>query len=302
MYITRKELLEMKINNQNKKMYMLLLFTMIVMLLLFKIIYIRREYVDLNTDYSVYVVMFMPFVIFYALKYMDNITSAAALNWLCTVPMSIYLYQSMYLRFKQFDMLIVYSLMGIFINLIVFKKAKMKEFILSVSGYIMLNILTLAGVVKELVNAVTGRNYEQCLVINIIKNAKCFKASADSQQYLDALFYLPGKSLRQYFVAEKITQYGLLNVIFVFILIVGVMAILLYKNYKRNKEVSLIATAIMIVQSVCFLLVNLGILRGSVYEIPLLKENIVYSVCLLLLLGAALDIKGSVLNIVKKRI
>ena len=302
MYITRKELLEMKINNQNKKMYMLLLFTMIVMLLVFKIIYIRREYVDLNTDYSVYVVMFMPFVILYALKYMDNITSAAALNWLCTVPMSIYLYQSMYLRFKQFDMLIVYSLMGIFINLIVFKKAKMKEFILSISGYIMLNILTLAGVVKELVNAVTGRNYEQCLVINIIKNAKCFKASADSQQYLDALFYLPGKSLRQYFVAEKITQYGLLNVIFVFILIVGVMAILLYKNYKRNKEVSLIATAIMIVQSVCFLLVNLGILRGSVYEIPLLKENIVYSVCLLLLLGAALDIKGSVLNIVKKRI
>ena len=302
MYITRKELLEMKINNQNKKMYMLLLFTMIVMLLVFKIIYIRREYVDLNTDYSVYVVMFMPFVIFYALKYMDNITSAAALNWLCTVPMSIYLYQSMYLRFKQFDMLIVYSLMGIFINLIVFKKAELKEFILAVSGYIMLNILTLAGVVKELVNAVIGRNYEQCLVINIIKNAKCFKASADSQQYLDALFYLPGKSLRQYFVAEKITQYGLLNVIFVFILIVGVMAILLYKNYKRNKEVSLIATAIMIIQSVCFLFVNLGILRGSVYEIPLLKENIVYSVCLLLLLGAALDIKGSVLNIVKKRI
>ncbi len=302
MYITRKELLEMKINNQNKKMYMLLLFAMIVMLLVFKIIYIRREYVDLNTDYSVYVVMFMPFVIFYALKYMDNITSAAALNWLCTVPMSIYLYQSMYLRFKQFDMLIVYSLMGIFINLIVFKKAELKEFILAVSGYIMLNILTIAGAVRELVNAVTGRNYEQCLVMNIIKNAKCFKASADSQQYLDALFYLPGKSLRQYFVAEKITQYGLLNVIFVFILIVGVMAVLLYKNYKRNKEVSLIATAIMIIQSVCFLLVNLGILRGSVYEIPLLKENIVYSVCLLLLLGAALDIKGSVLNIVKKRI
>ena len=302
MYITRKELLEMKINNQNKKMYMLLLFAMIVMLLVFKIIYIRREYVDLNTDYSVYVVMFMPFVIFYALKYMDNITSGAALNWLCTVPMSIYLYQSMYLRFKQFDMLIVYSLMGIFINLIVFKKAELKEFILAVSGYIMLNILTLAGAVRELVNAVTGKNYEQCLVMNIIKNAKCFKASADSQQYLDALFYLPGKSLRQYFVAEKITQYGLLNVIFVFILIVGVMAILLYKNYKRNKEVSLIATAIMIIQSVCFLLVNLGILRGSVYEIPLLKENIVYSVCLLLLLGAALDIKGSVLNIVKKRI
>ena len=302
MYITRKELLEMKINNQNKKMYMLLLFTMIVMLLVFKIIYIRREYVDLNTDYSVYVVMFMPFVIFYALKYMDNITSAAALNWLCTVPMSIYLYQSMYLRFKQFDMLIVYSLMGIFINLIVFKKAKMKEFILSISGYIMLNILTIAGAVRELVNAVTGRNYEQCLVMNIIKNAKCFKASAASQQYLDALFYLPGKSLRQYFVAEKITQYGLLSVIFVFILIVGVMAVLLYKNYKRNNEVSLIATAIMIIQSVCFLFVNLGILRGSVYEIPLLKENIVYSVCLLLLLGAALDIKGSVLNIVKKRI
>ena len=302
MYITRKELLEMKINNQNKKMYMLLLFAMIVMLLVFKIIYIRREYVDLNTDYSVYVVMFMPFVIFYALKYMDNITSAAALNWLCTVPMSIYLYQSMYLRFKQFDMLIAYSLMGIFINLIVFKKAELKEFILAVSGYIMLNILTLAGAVRELVNAVTGKNYEQCLVMNIIKNAKCFKASADSQQYLDALFYLPGKSSRQYFVAEKITQYGLLNVIFVFILIVGVMAILLYKNYKRNKEVSLIATAIMIIQSVCFLLVNLGILRGSVYEIPLLKENIVYSVCLLLLLGAALDIKRRVLNIVKKRI
>ena len=302
MYITRKELLEMKINNQNKKIYMLLLFVMIVVLIVFKIIYIRREYVDLNTDYSVYVVMFMPFVIFYALKYMDNITSAAALNWLCTVPMSIYLYQSMYLRFKQFDMLIVYSLMGIFINLIVFKKAKMKEFILSISGYIMLNILTIAGAVRELVNAVTGRNYEQCLVMSIIKNAKCFKASADSQQYLDALFYLPGKSLRQYFVAEKITQYGLLNVLFVFILIVGVMAILLYKNYKRNKEVSLIATAIMIIQSMCFLFVNLGILRGSVYEIPLLKENIVYSVCLLLLLGAALDIKGRVLNIVKKRI
>ena len=302
MYITRKELLEMKINNQNKKMYMLILFTMIVMLLVFKIIYIRREYVDLNTDYSVYVVMFMPFVIFYALKYMDNITSAAALNWLCTVPMSIYLYQSMYLRFKQFDMLIVYSLMGIFINLIVFKNAELKEFILAVSGYIMLNILTIAGAVRELFNAVTGRNYEQCLVMNIIKNAKCFKASADSQQYLDALFYLPGKSLRQYFVAEKITQYGLLSVIFVFILIVGVMAVLLYKNYKRNNEVSLIATAIMIVQSVCFLLVNLGILRGSVYEIPLLKENIVYSVCQLLLLGAALDIKGRALNIAKKRI
>ena len=302
MYITRKELLEMKINNQNKKMYMLLLFTMIVMLLVFKIIYIRREYIYLNTDYSVYVVMFMPFVIFYALKYMDNITSAAALNWLCTVPMSIYLYQSMYLRFKQFDMLIAYSLMGIFINLIVFKKAEFKEFILAVSGYIMLNILTLAGAVRELVNAVTGKNYEQCLVMNIIRNAKCFKASADSQQYLDALFYLPGKSLRQYFVAEKITQYGLLNVIFVFILIVGVMAVLLYKNYKRNNEVSLIATAIMIIQSVCFLFVNLGILRGSVYEIPLLKENIVYSVCLLLLLGAALDIKGRALNIAKKRI
>ena len=292
----------MKINNQNKKIYMFLFFVMIVMLFVFKIIYIRREYIDLNTDYSVYVVMFMPFAIFYALKYMNNITSAAGLNWLCTVPMSMYLYQSIYLRFKQFDMLIVYSLMGIFINLIVFKKAKMKQFILAVSGYVMLNILTLAGVVKELVNAVNGRNYEQCLVINIIKNAKCFKASADSQQYLDALSYLPGKSMRQYFVAEKITQYGLLNVLFVFILIVGALAILLYKNYKRNNEVSLIATAIMIIQSVCFLFVNLGILRGSVYEIPFFKENILYSVCQLLLLGVALDIKGRALNIAKKRI
>ncbi len=45
MYITRKELLEMKINNQNKKMYMLLIFAMIVMLFVFKIIYIRREYI-----------------------------------------------------------------------------------------------------------------------------------------------------------------------------------------------------------------------------------------------------------------
>lgn len=302
MYITRKELLEMKINNQNKKMYMLLIFAMIVMLFVFKIIYIRREYIYLSTDYSVYVVMFMPFAIFYALKYVDNITSATALNWLCTVPMSMYLYQSMYLRFKQFDMLIVYSLMGIFINLIVFKKAEMKKFILAVSGYIMLSILTLVGAVKELVNAVNGRNYEQCLVINIIKNAKCFKASADSQQYLDALLYLPDKNLRQYFIAEKITQYELLNVLFVFILIVGVLALLLYKNFKRNNEVSLIATAIMIIQSVCFLLVNLGILRGSVYEIPFFKENTVYSVCQLLLLGVALDIKGSFLNIAKKRI
>lgn len=225
---------------------------MIVVLLVFKIIYIRREYIYLNTDYSVYVVMFMPFAIYYALKYVDNIASATALNWLCTVPMSMYLYQSVYLRFKQFDMLIVYSLMGIFINLIVFKKTEMKEFIMAVSGYIMLSILTLAGAVRELVNAVNGRNYEQCLVINIIKNAKGFKASADSQQYLDALLYLPGKNLRQYFIAEKITQYGLLNVLFVFILIVGVLAVLLYKNYKRNNEVSLIATAIMIIQSVCF--------------------------------------------------
>ena len=112
----------MKIYNKNKKMYMLLFFAMIVVLLVFKIIYIRREYIYLNTDYSVYVVMFMPFAIYYALKYVDNITSATALNWLCTVPMSMYLYQSVYLRFKQFDMLIVYSLMGIFINLIVFKK------------------------------------------------------------------------------------------------------------------------------------------------------------------------------------
>ena len=94
----------MKINNQNKKRYMLLLFAMIVMLLVFKIIYIRREYIDLNTDYSVYVVMFMPFAIFYALKYMDNITSVPALNWICTVPMSMYLYQSRYLRFKQLVM------------------------------------------------------------------------------------------------------------------------------------------------------------------------------------------------------
>ena len=58
----------MKINNQNKKMYMLLIFAMIVVLLVFKIIYIRREYIYLNTDYSVYVVMFMPFAIYYALK------------------------------------------------------------------------------------------------------------------------------------------------------------------------------------------------------------------------------------------
>ena len=97
-------------------MYMLLFFAMIVVLLVFKIIYIRREYIYLNTDYSVYVVMFMPFAIYYALKYVDNITSATALNWLCTVPMSMYLYQSMYLRFKQFDMLIVYSLMRIYIG------------------------------------------------------------------------------------------------------------------------------------------------------------------------------------------
>ena len=122
---------------------------MIVVLLVFKIIYIRREYIYLNTDYGVYVVMFMPFAIYYALKYVDNITSATALNWLCTVPMSMYLYQSVYLRFKQFDMLTVYSLMGIFINLIVFKKTEMKEFILAVSGYIMLSILTLAGRSEE---------------------------------------------------------------------------------------------------------------------------------------------------------
>lgn len=87
-----------------------------------------------------------------------------------------------------------------------------------------------------------------------------------------------------------------MNIIIVFVLIVGILAILFYINYKRDNEAALIATAIIIMQSVCFLLVNLGILRCSVYEVPLLKENTIYSICQLLLLVIALDSKGIVLH------
>ena len=186
---------------RSKKIYMIVLFAMIIVLSVFKIIYIRREYLYLATDYRVYILIFMPFVIFYALKHTGNISGAISLNWLCTIPMSMYLYQSMYLRFKQFDILLVYSLMGI-----------------------------------------------------------------------------------------------MMNIIIVFVLIVGILAILFYINYKRDNEAALIATAIIIMQSICFLLVNLGILRCSVYEVPLLKENTIYSICQLLLLVIALDSKGIVLH------
>ena len=81
---------------------------------------------------------------------------------------------------------------------------------------------------------------------------------------------MPDKSSKQYFIAEKIAQYGIMNIIIVFVLIVGILAILFYINYKMDNEAALIATAIIIMQSVCFLLVNLGILRCSVYEVPLL--------------------------------
>lgn len=100
---------------------MIVLFAMIIVLSVFKIIYIRREYLYLATDYSVYILIFMPFVISYALKHTGNISGAISLNWLCTIPMSMYLYQSMYLRFKQFDILLVYSLMGIMMNIMIFK-------------------------------------------------------------------------------------------------------------------------------------------------------------------------------------
>ena len=145
---------------RSKKIYMIVLFAMIIVMSAFKIIYIRREYLYLATDYSVYIFIFMPFVIFYALKHTGNISGAISLNWLCTIPMSMYLYQSMYLRFKQFDILLVYSLMGIMMNIMIFKKSRIKDIILAISGYIILNVFTLAGAVKELVLAVKWDNYE----------------------------------------------------------------------------------------------------------------------------------------------
>lgn len=281
---------------RSKKIYMIVLFAMIIVLSVFKIIYIRREYLYRATDYSVYILIFMPFVISYALKHTGNISGAISLNWLCTIPMSMYLYQSMYLRFKQFDILIVYSLMGIMMNIMIFKKSRIKDIILAISGYIILNVFTLAGAVKELVLAVKGDNYEQYCVLNVIKNAEYFKASDSSRQFVDYLYSMPDKSSKQYFIAEKIAQYGIMNIIIVFVLIVGILAILFYINYKMDNEAALIATAIIIMQSVCFLLVNLGILRCSVYEVPLLKENTIYSICQLLLLVIALDSKGIVLH------
>ena len=290
----------MKINNYSKKIHMVILFIMIFVLSVFKIIYIRREYLYLSTDYSIYILIFMPFIIFYALKQVDDMSSAVSLNWICTVPMSLYLYQSEYLYFKQYDMLLVYSVLGIFLNLIVFKKTPVRKIMPAVSGYITLNVLTLVGMIKELIVGLNGNNYEQYCVLNILKNSNLFSASENSKQYLDSLFFLPGKGSKLYFIAEKTAQYGIVNVIIVFILLIGFFVLLFIENYKRNNEISLIATAIMIMQSMAFLLVNLGILRGSVYELPLLKENIVYSLCQLLLFGIALDIKGWIFHIRNK--
>ena len=280
---------------------MLILFIMIFTLSIFKLIYIKKEYLYLSTDYSVYVLIFMPFVIFYALKDVCDISSAVSLNWICTIPMSMYLYQSTHFYFKQYDILIVYSVMGIFVNLIVFKKAGIKEFILAVSGYIMLNILTVAGVVKEFVFGINGNNYEQYCVINILKNSDWFTASDNSGQYLDMLFSFSAQDRKKYFIAEKAAQYGIANVVIVFLLIVCAFILLLIKNYRKNNEAALIATGIMLMQSICFFLVNMGIVRGTVYEIPLLKKNIVYSICQLSLSAVALGIGGSIFNIVKKK-
>ena len=257
------------------------LFITIILVSIFKLVYIQREFH--GTDYSVYVISAIPFLLYFSLQTISDISSLISINWICTIPMCIYLYQSIYLTPKQWDLLIVYSIMGIVVNLLALKKLHIKDLFLSIFGFIMLLTITVVGIIFQFVTGIKGTYYELYCTICVLKYSKMFSTSNTSSQYLEKLFIFPDNGKKQYFIAEKICQYGMAYVVIIFVLILCVLAVLLINNYKKNKTLAFIANLILILQSVCYFLSNIGLFKGSVFELPF-TNNIVYSLYQLVLL------------------
>lgn len=263
-------------NINGEKVYIALTCILLVIISVFKLSYVNREF--FVTDYSVYVFLFMPFLLYKALADMKDDMTRMSFNWICVIPMSMYLYR------KQFDVLITYSIMGMLSTFLAMnrKQLSISRFLSVSSGFVMLNLVSIYGVGRRLVYNSINEGYIYYCVHNIIKNAKMFGFSEASEGYYNMLEIMPMRVMNRYFIAKNIVQYGIIPVLAIMFTIVAALSAIAYTGYKKGRYFSMMAAVTINIQIICYFLSNIGILENSVYEI-IFHGNPTYSVCVLAL-------------------
>ncbi len=275
-----------------QKFYISLSCILWVIISVFKLTYINREY--FGADYSVYALLFMPFLYYKVLDCMDDNAMRMSFNWICVVPMSMYLYR------RQLDVLFTYSIMGMLATFLAVNKRKIRvgETLSAGSGFIFLNIMSIYFTLSQ--PLLDGANYKRYCAYNILKNAKMFGFSQNANEYLNMLGNMPLKLSNKYFIAQNIVSHGIVPVFLVVLIIVAALSAVIFVSYRRKRYFSVMAAAAINIQIICYFLSNVGVFENCVYEI-IFNGNTVYTLCVLVLIFIMLDISHVFERILKFR-
>ena len=267
---------------KSEKVYMAVVFVLLSAVLVFKLSYINREY--FGADYSVFALLFLPLFIYKVLDCMSSLSAKAAFTWICAVPMSIFLYR------KQYDVVMTYSVVGMLTVFFTRKKDRnnILKFICGASAYLMLIIALLCGVLGRYVTGRINDEYMSVLARNIIKNASLFGASESLRDNYDMLNSGVIRMDAKYFMAANIVKHGSVPVLGIALLIIAALCAAVFILHKKGRDISAAAACTLAVQVLCYVLLNMGILGSSVYEMVFYHGNRIYSACEVILLCIAL--------------
>ena len=264
---------------KNEKIFIVMTFALLCFISIFKLSYINREY--FGADYSVFVLLFVPFFIYMAFENMNSISTKISFAWICVVPMSVWLYR------KQFDVLITYSLAGMLAGFLSIRRER-RSFVrvMSVdSAFMLLNLVAIGGIFGRFFDGAAERELAPELVREIIARAKMFGFSEASKEAFDVLNNFTARTEGKYFWAVNVMCHGIAAAVAVtaltFVLLIGVMLV----AHKKEKYLTMLAALIFISQLFCHILSNTGILGYTVYEMIFCDGNRIYTLSELLLLG-----------------
>lgn len=278
------------IANNIKKSYISLSCILLVIISVFKLTYINREY--FGADYSVYALLFMPFLYNKVLDNTDDASMKMCFNWICVVPMSMYLYR------RQLDVLFTYSIMGLLITFLAGnrRKGRIAETLGVGSGFIFLNIVSLYFTLSQ--PLLDGADYKRYCAYNILKNAKMFGFSRNAEEYLNMLGNMPLKLNNKYFIAQNIVSHGIVPVLLIVLLIIAALSAAICVSYRKRRYFPMMAAATITIQIICYFLANIGGFENCVYEI-IFQGNIMYTLCVLALIFIMLDVPHGVQRVLK---
>lgn len=223
---------------------------------------------------------------------MDDASMRMCFNWICVVPMSMYLYR------RQFDVLFTYSIMGMFITFLAGnrRKGRIAQTLGVGSGFIFLNIVSVYFTLRQ--PLFDGADYKRYCTYNILKNAKMFGFSQGAEEYLNMLGNMPIKLFNKYFIAQNIVSHGIVPVFLAVLIIVAALSAAICVNYRKRRYFPMMAAATITIQITCYFLANIGALENCVYEI-IFHGNIMYTLCVLALIFIMLDVPRVVQRVLK---